>query len=154
MFYKLKSKIKIKKEIVALFALLLITLASTIYYNYTKNKIHQRYEKVIENIYFKKTINHIFESLEPRFKKINHKVKPNETFDSILESYDVNKKEISIIKKKLSKKINLNKLTTDQKIYFTIDQTNDSIREFMFQISNKERIVLTQDLEKKVLMKK
>ena len=149
MFYKLKSKIKIKKEIIALFALLLITLASTIYYNYTKNKIHQRYEKVIENIYFKKTINHIFESLEPRFKKINHKVKPNETFDSILESYDVNKKEISIIKKKLSKKINLNKLTTDQKIYFTIDQTNDSIKEFMFQISNKERIVLTQDLEKK-----
>ena len=149
MFYKLKSKIKIKKEIIALFALLLITLASTIYYNYTKNKIHQRYEKVIENIYFKKTINHIFESLEPRFKKINHKVKPNETFDSILESYDINKKEISIIKKKLSKKINLNKLTTDQKIYFTIDQTNDSIREFMFQISNKERIVLTQDLEKK-----
>ncbi len=149
MFYKLKSKIKIKKEIIALFALLLITLASTIYYNYTKNKIHQRYEKVIENIYFKKTINHIFESLEPRFKKINHKVKPNETFDSILESYDVNKKEISIIKKKLSKKINLNKLITDQKIYFTIDQTNDSIREFMFQISNKERIVLTQDLEKK-----
>ena len=149
MFYKLKSKIKIKKEIIALFALLLITLASTIYYNYTKNKIHQRYEKVIENIYFKKTINHIFESLEPRFKKINHKVKPNETFDSILESYDVNKKEISIIKKKLSKKINLNKLTTDQKIYFTIDQTSDSIREFMFQISNKERIVLTQDLEKK-----
>ena len=149
MFYKLKSKIKIKKEIIALFALLLITLASTIYYNYTKNKIHQRYEKVIENIYFKKTINHIFESLEPRFKKINHKVKPNETFDSILESYDINKKEISIIKKKLSKKINLNKLTTDQKIYFTIDQTSDSIREFMFQISNKERIVLTQDLEKK-----
>ena len=48
MFYKLKSKIKIKKEIIALFALLLITLASTIYYNYTKNKIHQRYEKVIE----------------------------------------------------------------------------------------------------------
>ena len=105
MFYKLKSKIKIKKEIIALFALLLITLASTIYYNYTKNKIHQRYEKVIENIYFKKTINHIFESLEPRFKKINHKVKPNETFDSILESYDVNKKEISIIKKNFLKKL-------------------------------------------------
>ena len=48
-----------------------------------------------------------------------------------------------------SKKVNLNKLTKDQKIYFTIDQTNDSIKEFMFQISNKERIILTQDLEKK-----
>ena len=149
MFYKLKTKIKIKREIIALFSLLVITLASTVYYNYTKNKIHQRYEKVIENIYFKKTINHIFSSLEPRFKKIIHKVKPNETFNTILESYNINNKEISVIKNKLSKKVNLNKLSTDQKIYFTIDQTNDSIREFMFQISNKERIILTQDLEKK-----
>ena len=149
MFYKLKSKIKIKKEIIALFSLLVITLASTVYYNYTKNKIHQRYEKVIENIYFKKTINHIFSSLEPRFKKIIHKIEPNETFNSILESYNITNKEISVIKNKLSKKVNLNKLSTDQKIYFTIDQTNDSIREFMFQISNKERIILTQDVEKK-----
>ncbi len=149
MFNKLRFKIKIKKEIIALSSLLLITLTSTVYYNYTKNKIHQRYEKIIENIYFKKTINHIFSSLEPRFKKITHKVRPNETFNSILESYDVDNKEISIIKKKLSNKVNLNKLTTDQKINFTVDQTNDSIREFMFQISNKERIILTQDLEKK-----
>ena len=149
MFYKLKTKIKIKREIIALFSLLVITLASTVYYNYTKNKIHQRYEKVIENIYFKKTINHIFSSLEPRFKKIIHKIEPNETFNSILESYNINNKEISVIKNKLSKKVNLNKLSTDQKIYFTIDQTNDSIREFMFQISNKERIILTQDVEKK-----
>ena len=149
MFYKLKTKIKIKKEIIALFSLLLITLASTVYYNYTKNKIHKRYEKIIENIYFKKTINHIFSSLEPRFKKITHKVKPNETFNNILEGYNINNKDILVIKNKLSKKVNLNKLTTDQKIYFTIDQTNDSIREFMFQISNKERIILTQDLKKK-----
>ena len=149
MFYKLKAKIKIKREIIALFSLLAITLASTVYYNYTKNKIHQRYEKIIENIYFKKTINHIFSSLEPRFKKIIHKIEPNETFNSILESYNINNKEISVIKNKLSKKVNLNKLGTDQKIYFTIDQTNDSIREFMFQISNKERIILTQDVEKK-----
>ena len=149
MFYKLKTKIKIKKEILALFSLLIITLASTVYYNYTKNKIHKRYEKIIENIYFKKTINHIFSSLEPRFKKITHKVEANETFYNILESYNINPKEISVIKNKLSKKVNLNKLTKDQKIYFTIDQTNDSIREFMFQISNKERIILTQDLEKK-----
>ena len=99
MFNKLRFKIKIKKEIIALSSLLLITLTSTVYYNYTKNKIHQRYEKIIENIYFKKTINHIFSSLEPRFKKITHKVRPNETFNSILESYDVDNKEISIIKK-------------------------------------------------------
>ena len=43
----------------------------------------------------------------------------------------------------------MNNLKTSQKILFTVDQTNDSIKEFMFQISNKERIVLTRDLEGK-----
>ncbi len=45
--------------------------------------------------------------------------------------------------------MNLNKLNTDQKILFTIDQTNNSIKEFIFQISNKERIILTRDSESK-----
>ena len=49
----------------------------------------------------------------------------------------------------MSKKINLNNLNTNQKILFTIDQTNDSIKEFMFQISNKERVILKRDLESK-----
>ena len=72
-----------------------------------------------------------------------------DTFDSILDRYNINKKEIEIIKKKLSKKVNLNNLNTNQKILFTIDQTNETIKEFLFQISNKEKIVLTQDLENK-----
>ena len=55
---------------------------------------------------------------------------------------------ISIIKSKLSKKIDLNKLKTKQKIYLTIDQANQTVKKLVFQISNKERIILTQDLEK------
>ena len=43
----------------------------------------------------------------------------------------------------------MNKLNTDQKIYLTIDQTDNTIIKFLFQISNKERIILTQDLQKK-----
>ena len=67
----------------------------------------------------------------------------------ILEYYSLNKKEISIIKKKINDKVNLNKLNTNQKIHFTIDQTDNSISEFIFQISNKERIILTQDTKSK-----
>ena len=147
MFQKLRTKIKIKNEIFLLFLVLLITIVSTVYYNYSKKKIANNYKEIVENIYFKKTLNHIFNKFEPRFKKISHKVETGDTFDNILDRYSVNKDEIKIIKKKLSKKINLDNLNTQQKIIFTIDQTNDSVKEFLFQISNKEKIILTQDLE-------
>jgi murein DD-endopeptidase MepM/ murein hydrolase activator NlpD len=59
--------------------------------------------------------------------------------------YQIDKKEIQNIKNKLIEKINLNKLNTNQKIYLTIDQSNNKIKDFIFQISNKERILLTRN---------
>ena len=149
MFKKLNIKLKVKTEILALALLIIITSIFTIYYNQTKNRINNNYKKVIENFYFKKTVNHFFEKLEPRFKKISHKVKDGETFTSILDYYSLDKKEASLIKNKINNKINLDKLNTNQKILFTIDQSDNSIKEFIFQISNKERIILTQDSENK-----
>ena len=149
MFKRLNIKLKIKNEVLALAILIIITSTFTIYHNQTKNRINDNYKKVIENFYFKKTVNHFFEKFEPRFKKISHKVQEGETFTSILDFYSLDKKEASIIKNKISKKINLNKLNTNQKILFTIDQSDNSIKEFIFQISNKERIILTQDTENK-----
>ena len=145
-----KFKFKIQNEIIALFALIIITTVFTLYYNYTKKKINNDYKQIIENIYFKKTINHFLNKLEPRFKKISHNVKIGETFDSILENYSIDKEEVKILKKKLSKKVNLNKLKTNQKIYLTLDQSKNTIKEFIFQISNIERVILTQDLENKI----
>ena len=145
-----KFKFKIQNEIIALFALIIITTILTLYYNYTKKKVNDDYKQIIENVYFKKTINHFFNKLEPRFKKVTHNVKNGETFDSILENYFIEEEEVKILKNKLSKKLNLNKLRTNQKIYLTIDQSKNTIKEFIFQISNKERIVLTQDLENKI----
>ena len=145
-----KLKFRIQNEIIALLALIIITTVLTLYYNFTKKRINNDYKQIIENVYFKKTVNHFLNKLEPRFKKISHKVEIGETLDSILENYLINKKEIEILKKKLSKKVNINKLKANQKINLTIDQSKNSIKEFIFQISNKERIVLTQDLESKI----
>ena len=145
-----KFKFKIQNEIIALFALIIITTVLTLYYNYTKKKVNDDYKQIIENLYFKKTINHFFNKLEPRFKKVTHNVKIGETFDRILEDYRIDKEEVKILRNKLSKKVNLNKLKTNQKIYLTIDQSKNTIKEFIFQISNKERIILTQDLENKI----
>ena len=149
MIKKLDIKFKGKNEIFALIILIILTSIFTIYHNQTKDKINNNYKKIIENFYFKKTVNHFFSKFEPRFKKISHKVSDGETFTSILDYYSLDKKEILLIKKKIHNKMNLNKLNTDQKILFTIDQTNNSIKEFIFQISNKERIILTRDSESK-----
>ena len=147
MFNKIKSKLKKETEIVALSLLILITIISTTYYNFNKQKIYKNYKNLIENIYLKKTLDHLFDNLEPKFKKINHPVSTGETFDNILKSYSVDKDEIKEIKKNLSKKINLNKLNTEQKIKFTIDQSNNLVKEFIFQISNTEKIYLSRDTD-------
>ena len=149
MIKKFNIKFRLKNEITGLIILIVLTSIFTIYYNQTKNKINNNYKKVIENFYFKKTVNHFFEKFEPRFKKISHKVREGETFIGILEYYSLNKDEISIIKSKINNKVNLYKLNTNEIIHFTIDQNDNSIKDFIFQISNKERIVLTEDRKSK-----
>ena len=139
--------IKKNTEIVALIILILISAISTTYYNQNKQIITDNYLTSINNVYFKKTFNHFLNNLEPRFKKISHRVSPGETFSSILKSYSISNKETQQLKKKISQKINLNKLNTNQKIYFIVDQTNNVIKEFTFQISNTEKIYLKRNLE-------
>jgi len=142
---EIQKRIKKNTEIFALALLIFITIAATSYYNYSKKKIFDNYKNTINNIYLKKTVNHIFNNLEPRFKKIYHSISQGETFDIILENYSVDEKEINKIKEKLSKKINLNKLKTEQKIEFTIDQSKNEIKEFIIQITNTEKIYLTKN---------
>jgi len=142
---KLKIIIRRNIEISALALLIFITIIFTSYYNFNKKKIFYNYTDLLENIYFKKSFNQILNNLEPRFKKIEHRIDIGETFDKILEQYSVEKSEIIQIKKELSKKVNLNKLDINQKFQFTLDQTNYSIKEFIFQVSKTEKIYLSRE---------
>ena len=149
MLNKIKRKFKNNTEIIALGLLLLTTILSTTYYNFNKQKIYNNYKNIINNVYFKKTLNHVFGNLEPKFKTITHKINEGETFDKILRNYEIKEEEILSVKKKLSKKINLNKLNTYHKIQFTLDQTTNQLKEFIFQISNSEKIYLTKNKDKR-----
>ena len=169
MWEKLKNIVKknsgfltlIKKntEIVALGFLIIITVISTTYYNSNKKKIYYNYKNIINNIYLKKTVNHLFNNLEPKFKIVNHKVVEGETFNNILELYFIKDEEIQEIKKQLIDKVNLNKLNTNHKIKFTLDQSKNIIKDFTFQLSNKEKIYLKRNIDdnkfnKKILVTK
>jgi hypothetical protein len=48
-------------------------------------------------------------------------------------------------KKVFRKKFNINKLNTNQKIEIILDKTNNKIKEFIFQISNTEKIYLSKE---------
>ena len=147
MLKNLKNKLKKNIEIFVLVNLIIFTTLFTSYFNYKKNLDKKVYNNFIDNLYFKKTLNHIIENLEPKYKKIKHEVKSGETFDKILEKYSIEKKEIIKIKTSLKKKINLNKLKTKQTIKLTLDKTNNKIDDFTYQISNTKKIFLKRNIE-------
>ena len=134
-------------RIIGLISLVIFAIAVALYSNYQKNLDNEKYNNFIDNVYLKKTLNEIINNLEPRYKKYNHKIKSGETFDKILKEYSINKKEIIEIKESLLKKVNINKLNTNQKIQIVLDQTNNTIKKFIFQISNTEKIYLSKDNE-------
>ena len=143
----LKYRIKKNIEIFFFILLIIITASSTSYFNYKKSNIQKTYNNFFDNVYFKKTLNEIINNLEPKYKKIKHKIKSGETFDKILQSYSIEKEEITKIKDSLHSKINLNRLNTKQIIEFNLDKTNNKIVEFVFQISNTQKINLTRNIE-------
>ena len=151
----IQKLIKRNTEIAFLLLLIMITITSTTFYNNKKITISENYKTTINNIYFKKTINHIFNNLSPRYKSINHKISKGETFDRILNNYSVPVDEINKIKNILNKDYNLNNLKTNLIIKFRIDESNNKkITTFLFPISRTEKIQLNRNLEKDLFEKK
>ena len=146
MLKKLRSSLIKKLKVLGLLFLIIFTIAIATLSNHEKNLTKAEYSNFINNIYFKKTLNEIVNNLEPRFKKFNHKIKSGETFDKILSGYSIEKEEIISIKESLLKKFNIDKLNTNQKIQIVLDKTNNKIKEFIFQISNTEKIYLSKNI--------
>ena len=147
MLKKVTLPLIINIKVIALIFFFIITILISLYLNYEKNLSVRKYNNFINNIYFQKTLNKIINNLEPRYKIYNHKIKSGETFDKILSDYSIDKEEVEVLKESLLKKININKLNTNQKIQITLDQTNNKIKEFIFKISNTEKIYLSRDDE-------
>ena len=152
---KIIKIIKKNIEITFLFLLLLITISSTSIYNKKKVLIDENYKNLINNIYFQKSINQIFDNLVPRYKNINHKVSSGETFDKILNNYLIPSEEINQIKKKLNSDYDINNLKPNLEIKITIDQSNNKkITSFLFPVSRTEKIQLTRNLDNNLFEKK
>ena len=154
-FNNIQRLIKRNTEISFLVLLVLAAITSTTFYNSKKKVVNENYKDVINNIYFKKSINHIFNNLSPRYKIINHTVGQGEAFNKILKIYSVPDYEIGKITKTLNIDYNLNKLKTKSIIKFTIDQSkNKEIVSFIFPVSRTEKIYLVKNTETELFEKK
>jgi murein DD-endopeptidase MepM/ murein hydrolase activator NlpD len=152
---KLKKLFKRNLDFLLLSLLMTITILNTTIYNNNKKQIHENYKDTINNIYFQKTINHIFNNLTPRYKSINHKISSGETFDKILTNYSIINDEIIKIKKKLNLDYNLNNLKTNLDIKLTVDKSsNGKITSFIFPVSRTEKIQLTRNFVTYIFGKK
>ena len=152
---KIQRLYKRNTEVTFLFLLIIVTIIYTLFYNNKKIIINENYKNVINNIYFQKSLNHIFNNLSPRFKSIEHKILSGETFDKILNKYSISSDEIVKIKKSLNTNYNLNKLKTNLNIKFSIDESNNKkITTFIFPVSRTETIKLTRNLETNLFEKK
>ena len=158
MIFNLKKTVKLIKiniEISFLFFLMVVAVVSTTFYNNAKEQINENYKNLINNIYFQKTVNHVFDNLTPRYKNINHKISGGETFDKILNNYLITIDEIIKIKKELNSDYNLNNLKTNLDINFIIDETNNKkITSFIFPISRTKKIQLIRNLKTDLYEKK
>ena len=139
---KIIKIIKKNMEIIFFFLLLLITIPSTTIYNKKKILINENYKNLINNIYFKKSINQILDNLVPRYKNIDHKISSGETFDKILNNYLIPNEEINQIKKELNSNYDINNLKPNLEIKIIIDQSNNKkITSFLFPVSRTEKII-------------
>ena len=146
---KISKLIKKNYEFISLFLIIIATVIFISIFNYQNKTNNKNLNNLINNIFLKKTLTNIFNNLEPKYKRINHKIKSGETFDKILKLYLIENEEILQIKKQLSKKINLNQLNTKQVINFSLDQSNNKIIEFTFQVSQTEKIYLRKNSDNK-----
>jgi len=152
---KIIQIIKKNIEILLLFLLLLITIVSTTIYNNKKILTDKNYKDLINNIFFQKSINQIFDNLIPRYKNIDHKISDGETFDKILNNYLIPNEEITQIKKKLNSEYDINNLKPSLEIKITIDQSkNKKIISFLFPVSRTKKIHLTRNLDNDLFEKK
>ena len=145
MFKIILKNLTQKLEYVLLGLLILLTIMFIGFYNQKQNNHNENINKLINNVYFEKTINNIFNNFKPRYQKIEHEVLKGESFVSILKNYNISKLEINEILKILKKHINLNNIKTNDYIKLIINQSQKKLINFSYKISKNKILNLTKN---------
>ena len=140
---------KITKNFEFFFVLLLILISVVIMqvYNTSKIQAQKKYIKILNNLYFQKTVKNVFDNFSPKYINVEHVVVQNESLNSILKKYKVSDKELKLVTNELKSKLKNNALKINQKIYFTINKKDNIISKFTFPVSKTKKILLIRESE-------
>ena len=83
---KIQSLIKKNFEIYLLLIIILFSVTSIQFYNTLKTQKRDNLSSILNNIYFDKTLNNLFNSVNPKFHNIEHQILAGETLSSILKN--------------------------------------------------------------------
>tara|TARA_B100000989_G_scaffold71546_1_gene50150 strand:+ start:99 stop:1391 length:1293 start_codon:yes stop_codon:yes gene_type:complete len=123
-----------------------IGIFSSTIYNKNKEDQLEKIESTLDNIYLKKTLKEITESLEPRFTLLNYTSTTGDTHQSIINSLKINKKEKKLLLDTILKEKSLRILRINQKFIFKFDNLlNYKVIEFRIEKDKKNEIIFHKD---------
>ena len=136
---------KKKTQLTLLLLLTFITITITNYHNNKKKASFEQTINLINNIYFKKSIQNIYSHLNAKFKKIDHIVSEGESLRQILSKYNIEEKEIVKITELLKKTKILKQIKVNDKYVILINQLSNELLELKLPLSKKEKIIITKN---------
>ena len=117
------------------------------FYSAYKKKENDAFQKLISNIYLKKTVIATLNSFNPRQENIKYVVKPGDNFEKILKNLDLPTNEIELIIK--SFKLNKKKLRVyeNQVIEFSIDRKKPvTTKKISIELTKSKNLVIARNL--------
>ena len=118
-------------------------------YSANKEAVSKKINTSLENIYLKKTIKELANSLEPRFTYFEYISKSGDNYQVIIENLDVSNKEKKEILESIKNQKSLKVLRINQKFIFKLDNLSpDKVIEFKIETDKKNEILFTKLPEK------
>ncbi len=118
-------------------------------YSANKEAVSKKINTSLENIYLKKTIKELANSLEPRFTYFEYISKSGDNYQVIIENLDVSNKEKKEILESIKNQKSLKVLRINQKFIFKLDNlSTDKVIEFKIETDKKNEILFTKLPEK------
>ena len=150
-FFEKKMKIlktdKYKEYSIFIWLIFITILGLFAYSIYSSNKTEQdnKLTSSLENIYLKKTITEITNSLEPRFTYFEYLSKPGDNFQVIIDKLNISKKEKKEILLSIKNEEKLKVLRINQKFLFKLDNLlPNKVIEFKIETDKKNEILFTK----------
>ena len=150
-FFEKKMKIlktdKYKEYSIFIWLIFITILGLFAYSIYSSNKTDQenKLTSSLENIYLKKTISEITNSLEPRFTYFEYLSKPGDNFQVIIDKLNISKKEKKEILLSIKNEEKLKVLRINQKFLFKLDNLlPNKVIEFKIETDKKNEILFTK----------